>query len=1191
MGRAAFTVAGTVVGAYFGQPALGAAIGGAIGGLAFPPPDTYGPTIDDTSIAPGTYGQPIGSAYGLSDMGCDLIWVEGNEIKVRTNKQSSKGGPSVVTSEAFASFALLISDRPITGLRRLYFGKELVYDGTAEGLQPAVEGGSPAVGGVPLSGAIDGLQFRLYTGTSDQEPDPLIQAEDANASAYRGMAYIVVEDLPLAQFGNGIPGDRLPVIAEVTTSDPVSLTFTLPTYDYSVSQGQFATFDPTRGRMISSRSNRGSVKVYDILTGTLERIDDPSGTTHPWRHTDFGDLSNMPLTIGATTPGSGSRLSTEVGPVFSPDGALYVIHERWTSIAAGFGVLMDAETGQYLGVIGQGDAGTFDAAFSFGHGPNNGVSTISNYHIIREVDWLPIDPITGLQSFLYMIAVENGWLYFAQISSANRERIGSLGFVDISDWDAATTEFYFQIDKAGSRIFCAYRSAGNARVAISQISGFRDGAIDPAGADAYGLDTIVDLSTMSPTADPGSIAGCIWNEDAATFTVVGEDGFVILDENLNVIFQQIEGWTVDGDAGGYAHMSNIEQDRFWVTASSIAAGDEKDTVRAYSTEDGSLLETLDLTDWGLSDDFYLTPFWRYRFDIYVANGLNAPRLLFGDRFGLDKIPLSTVLLDTAQRTGVTSGDLDLTQVTRLIYGAPQKAANASARGAWDDLLLLTDHYAAMIDGVLTVQPRETVSSGTLTDDDLSADGKPELLRRTNSAAPPRRIEISYKSVPANLEPATQADEFPIEVLSAGRTVKLQTALRMDDDEAWGAVQRLLADLSTERTEMEIALPYTRGDIEPGEIWGITSGAEVYPMRLVEISGGRVMKLKGTAAYPFLTPSATPIDSGRPPPVLAQLSSTDFALIDAHAWKDEFNGPEFAITAWQRRASLQWNGGVILKSADPVAFTDEFATLTVASISAQATAALGDVPDPDAGFDLGNTINVRMIAGTPSSATEAQVLLGSNPIWVECGASGEWELVQFATATEESDGTFTLSKLLRGRRGTEHLTGIHANADRVIWADETTAVRKGGANIGTQFYYLSSSIGKNTTQQDISTRRGFTNRGRALQPYSVVDVAGTRNGSGDLVITWARRSRIHGSVENTTPPLGEATEAYEIDILNAIGSPTGAVVRPLTATSETVTYTAAQQAADFGSPSPDLVTVAIYQISADVGRGVVREATL
>jgi hypothetical protein len=61
-------------------------------------------------------------------------------------------------------------------------------------------------------------------------------------------------------------------------------------------------------------------------------------------------------------------------------------------------------------------------------------------------------------------------------------------------------------------------------------------------------------------------------------------------------------------------------------------------------------------------------------------------------------------------------------------------------------------------------------------------------------------------------------------------------------------------------------------------------------------------------------------------------------------------------------------------------------------------------------------------------------------------------------------------------------------------------------------------------------------------------------------------------------LAEASERYEIDIVNG-----AAVVRTLTATLTTATYTAALQTADFGSPQ-QAISVRIYQVSAVWGRG-------
>ena len=51
----------------------------------------------------------------------------------------------------------------------------------------------------------------------DQAPDPLIEAKEGggDAPAYRGLAYLVFERLPLAEFGNRIPQLSFEVIRPV----------------------------------------------------------------------------------------------------------------------------------------------------------------------------------------------------------------------------------------------------------------------------------------------------------------------------------------------------------------------------------------------------------------------------------------------------------------------------------------------------------------------------------------------------------------------------------------------------------------------------------------------------------------------------------------------------------------------------------------------------------------------------------------------------------------------------------------------------------------------------------------------------------------------------------------------------------------------------------------------------------------
>jgi hypothetical protein len=117
--------------------------------------------------------------------------------------------------------------------------------------------------------------------------------------------------------------------------------------------------------------------------------------------------------------------------------------------------------------------------------------------------------------------------------------------------------------------------------------------------------------------------------------------------------------------------------------------------------------------------------------------------------------------------------------------------------------------------------------------------------------------------------------------------------------------------------------------------------------------------------------------------------------------------------------------------------------------------------------------------------------------------------------------------------------------------------------------------------------GFTNEATSLMPYAPVHIRGSRNGAGDLTIIWVRRTRYGGAWRDLVDvPLNEASEAYEIDILDGIG----AVLRTLTSTSPTVTYTAADQTIDFGAPQTS-IDIAVHQLSAAVGRGFAGRATL
>jgi hypothetical protein len=116
---------------------------------------------------------------------------------------------------------------------------------------------------------------------------------------------------------------------------------------------------------------------------------------------------------------------------------------------------------------------------------------------------------------------------------------------------------------------------------------------------------------------------------------------------------------------------------------------------------------------------------------------------------------------------------------------------------------------------------------------------------------------------------------------------------------------------------------------------------------------------------------------------------------------------------------------------------------------------------------------------------------------------------------------------------------------------------------------------------------FTDTGASLKPYSPVAIAGARDDSNNLTITWIRRARLYAEwSDGVDVPLDEPSEAYELDVFDG-----GNVVRTIAGLNTPfASYSAAEQATDFGAPQ-SAIAVAVYQLSSRVGRGFAGRAII
>ena len=152
-----------------------------------------GPRLDSFHLQTSRDGAPMARIYGRVRLAGQVIWASRIRETVSEDAvQSGKGGGPTRRNYSYSiSFAIGLCEGEILGVDRLW------------------------ANGAPLQ--IAGLVSRVYRGTEDQLPDPIISAIEGGTNAhevpsFRGTAYIVFEDFPLDAFGARLPQINAEVI-------------------------------------------------------------------------------------------------------------------------------------------------------------------------------------------------------------------------------------------------------------------------------------------------------------------------------------------------------------------------------------------------------------------------------------------------------------------------------------------------------------------------------------------------------------------------------------------------------------------------------------------------------------------------------------------------------------------------------------------------------------------------------------------------------------------------------------------------------------------------------------------------------------------------------------------------------------------------------------------------------------------
>ncbi len=195
MATLVLTVVGDLVGGPIGG-AIGSLIGSTIDHAIFTPKGATGARLGSLAVQGSSYGSDLPRLFGTMRVAGSVIW--STDLQEAKHKSSAgKGQPKTTSYTYSASFAVALSARPIRSIGRIW------ADGAL--LRGAAGDWKGDVGA-----------FRVHPGDEGQAADPLIAAAQGidTTPAHRGIAYVVFEQLQLADYGNRIPSLSFEVVAD-----------------------------------------------------------------------------------------------------------------------------------------------------------------------------------------------------------------------------------------------------------------------------------------------------------------------------------------------------------------------------------------------------------------------------------------------------------------------------------------------------------------------------------------------------------------------------------------------------------------------------------------------------------------------------------------------------------------------------------------------------------------------------------------------------------------------------------------------------------------------------------------------------------------------------------------------------------------------------------------------------------------
>ena len=1161
---------------------------------------TSGRRLNSLFLQSSTYGDAIPVIYGKARIAGNIIWAKPfrEQVKNETTKSGGKGGSksSRNTYSYYATFAIALCEGEINKVLQIWADSKLIN------LQDYC------------------LSYRIYNGSETQLPDSAMQANLGidKTPAYRGLAYIVIEELALEEFGNRLPNFNFEVERrlKLKLNDSLALEEKITAVNIIPGSGEFVYDTKIQnkvfGQLVGSNwVQRGfyesiNQNSYQNKADSLVAIDDlleicPNLEWVSLVVTWFG--SSLDVSLTSIAP----RVEYK-NAITSPDQWQVKNFVRDTALE----VSRDANNNPLYGGT-PSDSSVLNLIQAL---KDKGIKVLFYPLIFMDLAGKPWrGKITGNHT-----AINN---FFTKIDGYNQFILHYANLVK-NKVDA----FIIGSELKG---ITSIKTPSNQFPAVTEL-------VNLAGQVKTIMGASTKISYAADWSEYHSVDG-YYNLDplwaSSNIDFVGIDAYFPLTDEPQIAFDKqkiISGWTSEEGYDWYYSDANrtiktpLQPQYAWkniawwwgnvhINPNSLQTAWIPNSKKIWFTEFGfasldgtsnqpNIFYDLESVDGGMprfsngNSDFLIQRIaleatldkwanssmieqkfiWTYDARPYPffpnlnsvwSDGKNWEKgHWINGKIGLSG--LSAILLDICKKMGIIESSIDVTGINEVVSGylTDNRFTGISAINE----LKKAYFFDSVISGnkIKFVSRKNKQISAEISKEEIINGGE-LLVELKDTAEKINEVNFSYLSLQKNYQvenaSAIRSSDYQKAIVSK----KIDLPIILDSNQARTIAEINLYLQELEQKKFSFSLPLKYLNLEVNDLIKITE-INNFIIRIASIFFGEdgLLKITGVGdSLDIYNLSSNLSSTNTEVETINLVAPTSFEILDLPlVSNDNQNYIYFATSP----IGKNWNGCAIFESLDNINFS-QIASNNIISTQGKAVNALTNALPQI--IDEKNSVEIALLYGELSSISSLELFNYGNLAII-----GN-EIIQFMNAELLSNGNYKLTKLIRGCFGTENEILNHTAGEKFVLLSNLVKIPASLNYLGVKKYYKCLSFGGDETNL---VSKEFTYLANCLKPFSPVLFKAKSVGL-DVEFSWVRRSRLGANLKDYFEiSLDEPQEIYELDIfLNSIFKKTYRIN-----SINSFLYANSMQLVDLGFAinltSNNNVMLKIYQISNQLGRG-------